>query len=416
MMNSSGGNPFRDLNRYNISAGIIAGIMGVVSLPVIIIQAAASAGYSIYDAVAWIFSIYVMGGLLCVLMALYYRMPIVGANSLGGIAFLATVTPHFSFRELIGACIVSGFIILLLGLTGIFKKLIDHVPREIISAMLAGMITPYMIHFVISVSQLAIVGGVTLLVFLMFSKFSLRIPPMAAAMAAGFVIFFITHPIEQGVWSASVAFPQFIWPELNMVSIISVSVPLALIILSNDVAVGVSALEQNGYRPPINRLISLSGIFSLLAPWLGGTSANVAGMMSAIVSDSSSGPKHQRYMGAFVTGVILLAFGLFAWKIVPLLQSFPEAFVSILLGISLLAVFGNSLAVGFSNPALKLSTTITFMISASSFSIFSISAPVWALLAGTLIAMYIEKYDDRSKITEQRASTTTVSTPDNYTA
>ena len=95
-------------------------------------------------------------------------------------------------------------------------------------------------------------------------------------------------------------------------------------------------------------------------------------------------------MGAVVSGCIILWFGIFSWKLVPLIQALPKAFVSILVGFALLGVFGNSLSVGFSKPTLKMSVPFAFVIAVSNISIFNIGAPVWALVFGTFIARYVE--------------------------
>ena len=96
-------------------------------------------------------------------------------------------------------------------------------------------------------------------------------------------------------------------------------------------------------------------------------------------------------MGAVVSGCIILLFGLFSWKLVPLIQALPKAFVSILVGFALLGVFGNSMSVGFSKPTMKMSAAFTFVIAVSNITIFNISAPLWALAIGTFIARYVEE-------------------------
>jgi benzoate membrane transport protein len=192
--------------------------------------------------------------------------------------------------------------------------------------------------------------------------------------------------------TSSFVFPHIQLPEFNLLSFLLVSIPLALLILSNDAAVGIGALEQNDYRPPVNRIISLSGIFSIVTSFFGGQSANMAGMMTAICSDEEAGPKEKRYMGAVVSGMLILLFGLFSWKLVPFIQTLPQAFVSILVGFALLGVFGNSLYISFSRPTLKMSAAFTFVIALSNITIYNISAPVWSLVIGTFLARYIENH------------------------
>lgn len=379
-----------DLNYRNIAAGIASGLLAITGPPAIILEAASKGNFTMTQTILWMFSVYVFGGIYSILIPLYYRMPIVGAHSITGVAFLATVTTQFTYHQLIGSYVFAGLLMLIIGYLGIFSKLLEYVPKQIISVMLAGMITKYMVSFVNSVHQLPLVGGVSLISYFIFSKWNKRIPPMVAAIVTGFILLLLTQSLTSGGLATSFVFPTPQLPAFNLLSFLSVSIPLALLILSNDAAVGIGALEQNDYRPPVNRIITYSGIFSIITSFFGGQSANVAGMMTAICSDEEAGPKEKRYMGAVVSGIIILLFGIFAWQLVPLIQALPSGFVSILVGFALLGVFGNSLAVGFSKPTMKLSAACTFIIALSNITIFNISAPVWSLLIGTFVARYVE--------------------------
>ncbi|KJR45574.1 Benzoate transport protein [Desulfosporosinus sp. I2] len=380
-----------DLDYRNISAGIASGLLAITGPPAIILEAASKGNFTTTQTILWMFSVYVFGGIFSILIPLYYRMPIVGAHSITGVAFLTTVTVQFTYSQLIGSYLMAGMVMLLIGYLGIFSRLLDYVPKQIIAVMLAGMIMKYMVIFITSLHQLPLIGGVSLLIYLMFSKFRTRVPPMVAAIGIGMLLLLLTEPLNSPQLSMSFVVPTLQIPEFKVMSFISVSIPLALLILSNDAAVGIGALEQNDYHPPVNRVIALSGLFSILTSFFGGQSANVAGMMSAICSDKEAGPEEKRYMGAVVSGFIILLFGLFAWKLVPLIQILPKPFVSILVGFALLGVFGNSLSVGFSKPTMKISAAFTLIIAVSDMTIFNISAPVWSLVIGTFIARYVEE-------------------------
>lgn len=396
--------PLKDLNQKNIAAGLVAGIFVMTGPSALILEASANGNFTIEQTVLWVFSVYVFGGLFGIILPLYYRIPIVGGHTLTGVAFLATMTAQFTFHEMVGAYLVSGLLMLLVGSLGFFAKLMSFVPKEIISAMLAGMITKYMVNFIVSINQLVVVGLVALVTFFIFSRWRTKIPPVIAAIVSGFIVLILTYPLNSGEWTAGAVMPQIQLPDFNVMSFLSVSIPLALLILSNDAAVALGGLEQNKYKTPVNRIISLSGIFSMIASLFGGQSANIAGMATVICADEEAGPKEKRYVGAVVTGVLLFTFGLFSWKLVPFIQALPKEFISIIVGFSLLGVFGNSLHQSFSRPTMKISTSFAFIIAFSNISIWSISSPVWSLLVGTFIAKYIEsnemtKLENRGKKT-----------------
>lgn len=380
----------RDLNYQNVVAGLIAGIFVITGPTALILEASSNGGFEVTQTVLWVFAVYVFGGLYGIILPIYYRIPITGGHTLTGVAFLATTTAHFSYLELIGAFIVSGLLMLLVGVVGFFSKLLTLIPKEVVSAMLAGMITKYMVDFIISVQQLLLVGIVTVSTFFILIKLKTKIPPVIAAIVMGFIVFFLTTQLEVHDWALTKIHPQPILPEFNILSFLSVSIPLAVLILSNDTAIALGALNQNKYKVPVNQIITSSGVFSVITSFFGGQSANIAGMATVICSDPEAGPKEKRYMGSVVAGILLLLFGIFSWKLIPLIQTFPKEFISIIVGLSLISVFGNSLNQSFKTQSLKLSTTIAFIIALSSITIANISAPVWSLLIGTFIARFIE--------------------------
>ncbi len=391
--------PINDLNPQNMASGMIAGIFIITGPSILILEAAANGGFTDFQTSLWMFSVYVFGGLFGIFLPLHYKIPIVGGHSLTGVAFLVTVTPQFTFHQLIGAYLISGVLMFLIGALGVFSKFIQLVPKEIISAMLAGMIMKYMVNFIISTNQLWLIGSLSLITFFIFSKWKTRIPPVIAAIVVGFIIMLVFYPMK--IVDSSIGFlvPQIQIPEFNVVSFLSVSIPLALLILSNDAAVAIGGLQEKNYQTPINKLISLSGIFTVITSFFGGQSANTAGMATVICSGEEAGPKEKRYMGAVVAGVLLFIFGLCSWKLIPFIQALPKEFIAIIVGFSLIGVFGNSLYQSFSKESMKTSTAFAFIIAFSNISIMSISAPVISLLVGAFIARFVEL--NKAKITSK---------------
>ncbi|MEH7178041.1 benzoate/H(+) symporter BenE family transporter [Neobacillus vireti] len=376
----------------NLSAGIVSGLLAATGPPVIILEAAANGNFTDAQTIFWMFSVYFFGGLFSVVLPLYYRIPIVGAHSITGVAFLATITSQVPYNQLIGSYIITSLLILLVGILGLFSKFMKYVPKEIIAAMMAGIITSYVVRLIVSIQHLPLIGGTALLTYFLFSKWKLRVPPVIAAVFSGFIVLLLTYNFDSPAESnIGFVMPQIQLPEFNLLTIFTVSVPLALLILSNDAAPGIGALEQNNFKPPINRIVTLSGIFSLFANLFGGQSANVAGMMTAICSGEETGIKEKRYIAAIVSGILIIMFGIFSWWTVPAIKALPSEFVSMLAGFALFGVLGSSLNLSFSQPKMMMSVTFTFVIAMSNISLFYISAPVWALVAGALIANFIER-------------------------
>jgi benzoate membrane transport protein len=380
----------RDLTSQNVSSGFISSTLVMTGPALIILQAAAAGHFSDQQTINWMFAVYFFGGLFGIIMPLLFRIPITGAHSISGVAFLATVTAHFTYPQLIGGYVMSGLIILLIGISGLFTKIIKWVPKEVIAAMLAGLVTNYVVQIVPDVKTMPIVGGAALLSFFISTKISNRIPAVMVAVMVGFITMFLTQDLHSASKGIAFFLPSVQTPEFTWMGLITLGLPLAMLILSNDVAPGIGALESSDFEPPIRKIVSFSGVFSIIASFFGGQSANIAGMMTAICSSSDAGMKSKRYMAAVVSGVLTLFFGVFAWKIVPFIQSLPEEFVSMLAGFALMGVLISSLQQGFSDNKYRLSALFAFLIALSHVSFFHISAPVWGLVVGAIIAKTVE--------------------------
>ena len=382
---------FQDITSQNISSGLISSTLLMTGPALIILQAAAAGNFTNQQTINWMFAANFFPGIFGILLALLFRIPITGGHSISGIAFLATVTAHFSYPQLIGGYVMSGLLILLIGISGLFTKIIKWVPKEVIGAMLAGLVTGYVVKLVPAVKELPLVGGAALISFFICTKYSKRIPPVMAAVVVAFLTLLLTRNFDMSTKEISFYFPAVQTPEFSWRGILTLALPLAMLILSNDAAPGIGALESSAFNPPIRKIVSFSGIFSILTGFFGGHCANIAGMMTAICAGPDSGDKSKRYIASLVSGIVTLLFGIFAWRIVPFIQSMPQAFVSLLAGFALIGVLHSSLQMGFSGNRYKLSALSAFLIALSNISFFHISAPVWALVFGAVIAKTVER-------------------------
>ncbi|WP_419888064.1 benzoate/H(+) symporter BenE family transporter [Neobacillus niacini] len=380
-----------NLTTMNVSSGIISAMLAMTGPPAIILAAADAGHFTHEQTISWMFAVYFFGGIFSIVFPFLYKIPITGAHSLSGVAFLVTVTPYYSYSELIGSYIFCGFIIFIVGIAGFFTKVMQWFPKETIAAMLSGMVTTYVVRLITSIHDLAIVGLPALLCYFILMKWVKRIPAVLGAVCIALLIILITQNIEITTMGSKYILPSVFKPTISIAGIFTISIPLALLILSNDAAPGIGALESQNYNPPTKKIITASGIFTMITAFFGGQSANIAGMMSAICADDETGPRQKRYIASIVSGVIILLFGIVSWKVVPFMKALPLPFVSMLAGFALIGVLGSSLQLGFSKQSFRLSSTFSFVIALSNISFFHISAPVLALVIGSLISKFIEK-------------------------
>ncbi|HJV46066.1 MAG TPA: benzoate/H(+) symporter BenE family transporter [Bacillota bacterium] len=382
---------FSSVTLQSVSTGLISATLIMTGPAVMLLEAAQRGGFSIQQSVSWMFAVYFFGGLYGILMSLWYRMPIAGGHSLTGIAFLSSVTSQFAYSQMIGGYVMSALLIIFIGTSGIFNQLIKWVPKEIISAMLAGLVASYVVRMVPAVREMPIVGGVALISYFVLAKFSRQIPPALGAIIVLLLMLWGTRGLGWEGHSSTFSFPTIQNPEFNWSVLVSLALPLALLILSNDVAVAVGALERTGYKPPIRTVVTGTGLFSLITAFFGGQCSNIAGMMTAICSSENTGSKEKRYVASLVSGMTIIIFGIFSWKVVPFVQALPQALISMLAGFALIGVLLSNLQSCFGEKAYPLSSLTTFIIALSNLSIYHISSAVWAILIGAGLARILGK-------------------------
>jgi benzoate membrane transport protein len=373
------------VNLKNVSTGIMSALLPCTGGAMLIINAAHAGGFSRVELISWMFAVYVLGGLLNLGLTIKYKIPFGGAHSITAVAFLITITAQFSIHELVGGYILSGIIIALLGLSGLFNKVLQFIPKPFIDALLTGLILNNVVKILPALKEIPLIGGLAILGFIIVHRWFKSIPPFMGVLGFGLFGLFVSNdfPIMQ---HTAFSLPQVITPDFSMKALISIAIPVSVLILSNDVAVGLSALKSNGYEPPVRKTLAVTGIVSAIAGLFAGHATNIGGMMSALCSGDEAGPREKRVWAAIVSGVLVILFGLFAWKVIDFIEILPAAFVVLITGFSLLGVLLNSVQSAFSASSYRYSVLFTFIIAISNLSFFGISAPVWALVVGVLSA------------------------------
>jgi benzoate membrane transport protein len=373
------------VNTQNISNGILSALMACTGAVILVIDAANAAGFSRPQLISWIFAIYFLGGLLNLILPLIYKIPIAGAHSITAAAFLSTAVARFSLSELAGSFMLVGVVIAVVGLSGVFVKWLRFIPRPMLDAMLAGLVLNYIVKMVPAFKQAPVIGAFALIGFLVMPKLSKKLPPIIGVLLFGIVGLLISSsfpPLREMVF----VWPQVVNPTFTVDAFVSITIPVAVLILSNDIAVALAALRKNGYELPVNKILVISGVATTFVGLFGGHAATVGGMMSAVCSQEEAGPRKPRYWAAVVSGALVLLFGLFAWAAVSLIEILPLPFITIIAGFTLIGVLMNSLQSAFSETSYRYSTVLAFAIAVSNVAFLGVAAPVWSLVVGGLSA------------------------------
>ncbi|NLN98401.1 MAG: benzoate transporter [Eubacteriaceae bacterium] len=393
----------KNLNGKTISTGVISSIFGCTGPALVTIDAATNAVYTPQDIATWLFGIYVFGGLISIIMSLYYKQPISGAYSIPGAAMLAVNLMGYSFAQASGAFVLAGVIVLLLGLTGLIGKVMQWLPLPIVMGMICGAMIKFGIGVVTSTFvlngegtlQIApfIIGIAAISGFFVLPKFIKKVPPVLGALILGFIAAFAMG-IKFDFSRIQYIPPKIMVPEFTFGGFMGVSIPLAALVLGAENSQAIGVLYAQGYKPPINAMTIISGIGGIAAGLVGAHNANIAGPMTAICSSDQAGEdKNSRYAASVVCGLTFGGFGLVASFAAGIVSALPSGLVSILAGLAMFSVLIQSLELGFSTKKFKMGAFVALITSMSGISLLNIGASFWGLVFGVIISLIAESSD-----------------------
>jgi benzoate membrane transport protein len=394
----------RLLSIGSISNGFVSWLFGSTGPLLIVLQAASKGHLSDSAITSWIFAIYGVGGLLTLILSFYYRQPIGYAFSIPGAILVGASLSHHSFSQVVGAYLVTGIVIFLLGLSGMIDKLMKVLPMPVMMGMVSGVLLPFGTDMFRSVLENPLLNGIPLLVFLILSffvKLSKKFPPILGAILASILLLKVLPGIPvQGI-SFSMAVPHVVLPSFNFSVMGELVIPLVLTVIAIQNAQGIAVLESADYRPPINSMTSWSGIGSIVNGFLGGHSACIAGPMTALLASKESGIKENRYTAAIVLGILSCLLAVFAPMAASVPHLIPSSLIKMLGGLAMINVLIDSLKMSFSER-FKTGALFSFLITISGISIFHIGAPFWGLVGGTLASFFLDRTDLKPSVSRDQ--------------
>ena len=368
----------------NLAAGFIAVLVGFTSSAVLVFQAATSAGASPAEISSWLFALGMSMATTCIGLSLYYRIPILTGWSTPGAALLATSLAGISMPEAIGAFIFAAAMTFFAGITGLFERVINHIPKSLTSAMLAGILIHFGLNIFISMQDQFVLISAMLITYLIgkraFPRYVILLVLLVGILVAQIEgLFHLDH------FQISLSSPIFIMPKFTPSILISIGIPLFLVTMTSQNIPGVAVLNASGYKPPISSLISCIGLVNCLLAPFGSYSISLAALTAAVCTskEADENPEN-RYKSTIFAGICWFMIGLFGATIVTLFFAFPKELILAIAGLALLSTIGNSLKTALEEDNQREPALITILISASGISLFGVGAAFWGLFAGIL--------------------------------
>jgi benzoate membrane transport protein len=380
-----------DLNPANVSAGVACGLWYVFGGLPIFLSVAAALHLSSDQTSSWLLITCLTGAISGLALSIRYRQPLAITMTIPGWVLLATIGPRFPFAEIVGANLVAGALILVLGVVGFGERVMAWLPLPIVMGMFAGSIIGYASGIFTQMGVQPLMIGLTVGAFLL-ARAARRpwLPPMAAAVAVGLTAAALLGlvNVQALAWRPpvlTVAMPRF-----SLDAILELSLPLTVMTIGIGNVQGLGLLISKGYRPPVNLATIVVGINSLINAVFGGHQSTIARNGVAILAADDAGPLEKRYMANVVATLFLLLLVVSAATASSLLRVVPAGLVATLAGLAILSALLDALQRAVSGR-LPFGALLALVIAASPLQFFGIGSAFWALLGGLLASLVVER-------------------------
>lgn len=360
----------------------------VLSIP---LSAANTLGLSETQTSSWILSLYGLSGLLSLVLAFWYRQPLLLTGNLFVVIFISRLGTQLSFPELIGASILAGAVVLLVSLLGLNEKLAAWIPMPIIFGLLAGAVFSFVSNIFNQMGGAPILIGGTFLAYLLSRRFlERRIPAIFPALLVGLGIAAITGAFGQASAPLSLEFPEITPPIFSLDAILSATPVFVILITLQANMPSLRYLHGQDYRPPDRMVNVISGIGTMLGSLIGPTGISMSLPATSLVAGAEAGPREIRHRAVYLAAGVALLVGLLAGIAAILPSVLPLSLLLSLAGLAVVDVFSTALKRITQGPLL-LGPLFTFVIAASNISLLGFGAFFWALVIGTAISLLLER-------------------------
>jgi benzoate membrane transport protein len=298
---------------------------------------------------------------------------------------LVTLFPELSINEAVAAYITAAVIIFLIGITGLFDKVVQMIPKGVAAAMMAGILFDFGLGAFRALDSVPLVTTVMIVGFVLF-KFVSRAYFLVLMVGLGILLSLTAMDANLGQVTLKLATPVLIVPEWSWSSTLGLALPLVIVSLTGQFLPGFAILKASGYTFASRPIISLLSLVSIPTAFFGGITTVIAAITASICTspDAHENPD-KRYWSGVANGVFYLIGGIFAGTIVLFFTSFPGEMIAIIAGLALLGAISNSLSSALEDKEHLDASLITFMATASGVSLFGIGSAFWGVVLGSVV-------------------------------
>jgi benzoate membrane transport protein len=372
-----------------VSAAIPVTIFAVSALAYPLAVAPAL-GLSADQRTTWIIGLYLLPAIASFLMTYIYKIPLVIGWNGPAIIFLASVAATSGYSDMLGAMLVTGVVMIILGATGLSAKLAAFIPAPIVFGVVAGSVLPFLINAFDYLGETPRLIGIVLVSWLIARRYlEPRVPAVLVAFAVGLLTAWLGG--ETGSISASGLLPTYVFtsPTFALSAIVTIVPVFVVLISANSNLAGSVLIKNAGYEPPRRMVDVVSGIGVLGGFIFGTIPLALTANLTAIVVGEEAGEHSRRHWAVYASIIGFLIIAGAAAIAADLPNLIP---MNLLLTVAALAMLGVFIQMGkqmMEGPIL-IGPVVAFAVSLSGLILFGFGAFFWALVFGTLVTRFLE--------------------------
>lgn len=375
----------RDSSPTAALSGLIAVLVGFAGPTVLIYAVAQSAHLPERAVLSWVWASTVLCGLVSIYLSLRTRVPIMSTWSTPGIAFLATALPGIGFAQAVGAFLISGLLVLLLGTFRPLTQAMQRLPTPLAGALNAAILLPFGFHVVQAFRARLLLIGAMIMAYFTLRRLAPRWA-VAGVLLVGIAASALLGQLHTGAVPFALTQPQLVLPQFSWQAIFSLALPLTLLAFTGQFVPGFAVLKLAGYAPDPQRVIRVCGAASLVSALVGCHNLTLAALLANIVSGPEVHPDPaRRYVAAVYAGLFNIVVGSFAGTFLHLMAILPAEAVQALAGLALLGAIGSSLQAALKETPGTLAAPTVLIVTLSGVAFFGIGAAFWGILAGLAV-------------------------------
>ena len=290
----------RDFHVQALVNGLLGFIFSASGPLAIILSVGTGAGMPAALIASWVLGCFGINGVLSVVLSWAYRKPLAFFWTIPGMVLMGEALKRLPFNEVVGAYLLTGVLMLALGLSGLIGRIMKAIPLAIVMAMVAGVFLRFgtdLISHMQSDAWLAIPMVLVFIALTVFVRVGRFIPPLIGSVIAGMILISVFDApkiaIDQFHWLAD---PVITAPVFSLRACLELVVPLSITVLVVQNGQGAAVLRAAGHDAPINTVASACGLWSMMTAMVGSVSTCLTGPTNAILV--SSGPRDSHYIGA----------------------------------------------------------------------------------------------------------------------